>query len=504
MTTLQRNSGLIESQLAKGSGLRFASYEAFVQTDIDRVCNSVAMVMDTGRQAQSVLTFGGQPTAGQTIVIGKVVYTFRDRITTTAPYQILKGATEAATIANTAAAIDGSGVSNGVASPGTGPHPLVMPTTYDATTLTVGTRITDEVAPTVAVAETLGTGSWSVTPLTGGWQNAPITNGRINNPMTLCAQINQGAPANGTFRIRLRGRDMFGQAQEEVSPVVDLRNDTDNFIYLAKVFSVVDAVEYQVDSLTAGTLFVGPRLDLVRTETPGTVHHIGGYNQGIGIPLRLQYTPLLGKTANRYNLRRDELFPGRRNSTLTFTMGGATPIDGDTATIDGVQYTFRTVLAAAYDVLIGGSATAAVTNLTNAINLGGTIGTDYGLGTAIHPTVRASLAGLVMTVTAKLAGAQGNVIAATDTMTDASNTWAAGIMDLGIDDNGEVLGVMFEYIAGSTPNWVPRTQFVVGYSESGWSGTLEKLGFIRSQGTYVTGDTAAIMVSLLTQATNYK
>jgi hypothetical protein len=54
------------------------------------------------------------------------------------------------------------------------------------------------------------------------------------------------------------------------------------------------------------------------------------------------------------------------------------PTDGDTVTIAGVVFTFKTTLGStAGQVLIGGSASAARTNLKSAIEGGGTAGTDY-------------------------------------------------------------------------------------------------------------------------------
>ncbi len=54
------------------------------------------------------------------------------------------------------------------------------------------------------------------------------------------------------------------------------------------------------------------------------------------------------------------------------------PTDGDTVVIAGVTFTFKTTLGTtAGQVLIGGSASAARTNLKSAIEGGGTAGTDY-------------------------------------------------------------------------------------------------------------------------------
>lgn len=63
------------------------------------------------------------------------------------------------------------------------------------------------------------------------------------------------------------------------------------------------------------------------------------------------------------------------SATLTIA---TTPTDGDTVTIAGVTFTFKTTLGStAGQVLIGGSAANARANLKSAVEGGGTAGTDY-------------------------------------------------------------------------------------------------------------------------------
>jgi len=81
-------------------------------------------------------------------------------------------------------------------------------------------------------------------------------------------------------------------------------------------------------------------------------------------------------------------------ATGLITSDATAPSAGDTVSIEGVTYTFQTSLsnpAQANEVLIGGSAAAALDNLKIAINAsGGTIGTEYSLGTVAHPLVTAT------------------------------------------------------------------------------------------------------------------
>jgi hypothetical protein len=93
-------------------------------------------------------------------------------------------------------------------------------------------------------------------------------------------------------------------------------------------------------------------------------------------------------------------------------------IAAQTVTIGTVTYTFRATVPAAYDVLIGASASDTLDNLIAAINGAAGSGTVYGTGTVAHPTVSAVAgSGDTMDLTADTAGTAGNAIATTETMT---------------------------------------------------------------------------------------
>lgn len=115
--------------------------------------------------------------------------------------------------------------------------------------------------------------------------------------------------------------------------------------------------------------------------------------------------------------------------TLTFS---AQPSDGDTVTIDSTVYTFKTTLTpTAFEVLRGASATASRDNLVDAINLTGSIGTDYAAGTTEHPTVSAAASGSDLLATAETAGTAGNTIATTET--SANLSWGGATLSGGRD-----------------------------------------------------------------------
>lgn len=98
-------------------------------------------------------------------------------------------------------------------------------------------------------------------------------------------------------------------------------------------------------------------------------------------------------------------------------------VDGETDTIGATVYRYVTVLAQAYDVLIGATASITINNHIAAVNDSGGEGTVYGTGTSAHPDVTASSRPGIMDVTANVAGAAGNAIVTTSTSLTA--TWGA-------------------------------------------------------------------------------
>jgi hypothetical protein len=110
----------------------------------------------------------------------------------------------------------------------------------------------------------------------------------------------------------------------------------------------------------------------------------------------------------------------------------AAPADGDTVTIDTVTYTFRTALTPAEgEVLIGGTAATALTNLQSAINHTGNPGTDYSCAAA-HPTVTATAnTATTQAVAADTKGTSGDSIVTTAVSSNLS--WGAATLASGVD-----------------------------------------------------------------------
>lgn len=122
---------------------------------------------------------------------------------------------------------------------------------------------------------------------------------------------------------------------------------------------------------------------------------------------------------------------------LTFTGNAA---DNETVTIGATEYTFKETLAAAYDVLIGASASDTIDNLIAAINKATGEGTTYGTGTVANASCSAVKADTdKLVATARTKGVAGNSIVIGKTVANA--TWASGAVVLsgGVDGTVGVL-----------------------------------------------------------------
>lgn len=116
----------------------------------------------------------------------------------------------------------------------------------------------------------------------------------------------------------------------------------------------------------------------------------------------------------------------------TLTSDGTNVADGDTFTIGSQVYTFKSAIGTtAYNVLIGASAAASLTNLSQAINGTGTAGTTYPTGTNPNPDVWATnVTSTAFTLQARAPGSGGNkALAATSahlTVSGAAMTGGGG------------------------------------------------------------------------------
>lgn len=115
----------------------------------------------------------GVTTGAATVTIGAITYTVVDALSETygasaVAYQVLKGANEAAMIANLKKAINLTGTAGSEYSTGTAIHPQVRCTASDATTLTVKGIVVGTSLNTVATTETMANTAWADSTLGGG------------------------------------------------------------------------------------------------------------------------------------------------------------------------------------------------------------------------------------------------------------------------------------------------------------------------------------------------
>jgi len=121
-------------------------------------------------------------------------------------------------------------------------------------------------------------------------------------------------------------------------------------------------------------------------------------------------------------------------SSLDFT---GLALNTETVVIDGVTYTFQTVLTDVDgNVLIGATAEECRDNLIDAINVGPGRGTRYANSMTEHPTVRAEESGGQLDAIMKNVGTFGNATAVTETLTNGS--WDNNPMEDGADPDDEV------------------------------------------------------------------
>src|SRR5574337_510740 len=96
-------------------------------------------------------------------------------------------------------------------------------------------------------------------------------------------------------------------------------------------------------------------------------------------------------------------------ATATLTSNNTNVSEDDTVTINGVTYTFRATPRNANDIQIGASADASLGSLAHAINGDGTVGTDYFTGTQPVPGLSSStVSAHAMTLTANAIGTAAN------------------------------------------------------------------------------------------------
>lgn len=138
------------------------------------------------------------------------------------------------------------------------------------------------------------------------------------------------------------------------------------------------------------------------------------------------------KVLFRTDLLTDIVVPSAVSATDTLTASGAIA-DGNTVTIGGQTYTFKSPFVnAANNIDASGTTAQALDNLKRAINGDGVAGTNYGTGTAVNTSVTATNSPTTVVVTAILAGAVGNAIAVSSV--GANIAWGTAKLQGGAGD----------------------------------------------------------------------
>jgi len=181
---------------------------------------------------------------------------------------------------------------------------------------------------------------------------------------------------------------------------------------------------FTLEGAFAGALFTVSGTGLQRMERTLVRQAITGVVLGDGI-VSMAATATTLWVADGSSLQFYQASGSRATGTLTATCN---PSNTQTVTINGVVYTFNTVLGGAYSVLIGATASESLLNLSYAINATAAFGgINYGTATVVNAFVYADTpASTDLIVRAKVGGVAGN--AYTTTETSGNLSWGAATL----------------------------------------------------------------------------
>ena len=379
-----------------------------VDTSITEGVHAETVLTSTGASvpgvyAESVLTSTGSvPTEDETVTIDSTVYRWRD--TLAQAHDVKIWGTAAITLDNLKAAINESGTDGVEYFAGTTVHPTVIASTNTDTTQKVVARTIGTGSNSEATTETSTTTSWADTTLGGGTgasvTGVVTTNATITIDASVYTAVTSLAETHGLSAIPFQVLWVTSEA-----------------VLLDNCKSAVNL---------AGT--IGTDYATGTTAHP-TVVAEANTNTTQKIIAKLQGTASNAEATT-------ETIANLAWADTTLGGGGGASVAGvagDTVTIDTVVYTFVDALsedhatAVINQVLWVTSDAVALDNFKSAINLTGTIGTDYATGTVIHPTVTATTnANASQIVAAKDTGKDGNTIVTTETGSTLS--WGAATL----------------------------------------------------------------------------
>lgn len=181
-------------------------------------------------------------------------------------------------------------------------------------------------------------------------------------------------------------------------------------------------------------------------------------------------------------------------ASTTLTSDATSPVDASTIVIGSITYTAKTALTgAAYEVLIGGSASVFLDNLKSAINNTGTAGTNYGTGTLAHPQVTATTkTATTLLIKALVAGTAANSIATTVGGTSHC-TWAGATMNSGTPGTGPTATPLVNFALNINNNVQFEDAFLSGSNTPVAGGFLAGPLEIKGSYTLQFADTAELV-----------
>ena len=266
---------------------------------------------------------------------------------------------------------------------------------------------------------------------TDGVGELQVADGALSQVTTLLNRAVTLATESATDTVSNTQRVALDSEYQSIKAEIDSIGSTTNYNG-GQVFTNNTLNVFLSDGSTSGSSTIGVATGLLSSTDLG----IGGTQA----TATLTQQPAVGAQLATATLEGGNFTAGTASSTLTagtitgstfntgtITSSGVTPTDGDSVTVDGVAYVFKTALTAATtldQVLIGGNATTAFANLTDAINnntatpaAGASVGTTgYGTDTVGNPAATAVLTNpTTITLSERVNGAAAAAVAVSAT-----------------------------------------------------------------------------------------
>jgi len=198
-----------------------------------------------GVRATGVLTSSAAPADTNTVTIGTTVYTFKTALSAgpTVAYEVLIGASEATSLDNLAAAINGGAGIGTTYSTGTAAHPDVTAVSNGVHTVTVTAKVGGTAGNSIATTETHANATWGAATLTGGLAGADTIAVKIGSETYKTAA---DVTTTGTFALTPTGTKL------SAADTVDFLHDVaDTSITTASAGAGYLIVNYIVDGRAA-------------------------------------------------------------------------------------------------------------------------------------------------------------------------------------------------------------------------------------------------------------